>query len=386
MNRKILTIGSMLCLFLTGCSSASTSASASAVSSSVEEETEEVTYAADTYLVFHQACFSNNGYFYFDASGFNYVDLADMTNYPIEQHQSADIGDQYMGTLGLTWFYDGKVCYSKIQEDGAYIGFYMCDRNGENETEFSRYSVSDALIASIGSKGILYKDTAYISISSSAGTEVLCAIDMKSGEIREITPLVSSDGTVINICFVYQDALYFTSRVELETNAFTDYYNLYRYDLNSLSTTLLRNDLNYTFNADTMPSSQYIYYGSENTAQNGQELKFYEYDLSTNEIHTISFTYALNENEYMWFASMFNDFAIIRVSDNEGTYTNTIFYHPQTGETEYYSQDASFIPSAVNDTYVLGYTYDASENYLFSLLTTAQFSERAFDKAIKVMK
>lgn len=389
MNKKTLMIGSTLCLLLTGCSSANTSIDTNTASSITEEET--VSFVEDSYLVFNQGCFSNNGYFYVDATGFHVVDLETMQDNPLGYHQAADIGEDNLVNIGLNWFYDGKVCYTKIEDGGTYIGFYMCDIDGTNETELTRYSLSPYKIIAASSKAILCQDTMYVSFylldeSSSMNFEVLCAVNMNSGEIREITPLTASYGTTFNLCFGYQNAFYFTSVINIDTGEYSDYYNLYRYDPNEQSLTLVRNDLNYTFNVDTMPVSQYIYYGSENTSQNGEDLKFYEYDLSTNEVHTVYFTYPLNENEHMWFGRMFNDFVEIYVSDADSTYMNTIFYYPQTGGVEYYSQDAAFIPSDQNDTYVLGYTSDTSENYLFSVLTVEDFNNRAFDQAVKVTK
>lgn len=389
MKKRFFIFNSILCLLLTGCSSSGNS-TASAASTVAESN---VSYKEDDYLVFNQSCFSNNGYFYFDTTGINFVDLGNMKNYPLEHHQAEDIGEADMSSIGLIWFYDRKAGYTKLEGEGGYLSFYTCDIDGTNETELARYSEDSSVIVGTSRKGILYQGTMYLSIqsaalSSSNNAEVLCSLDMKTGTIKEITPVVKSNGSGMELCFVYENALYFMTQCDLDTDEFTDYYNLYRYDLNEESVTLLRNDLPSTFSLNTAPASQYIY-GSlplEDPLRNGEALQFYQYDLESNEVTEKTFTYSLKDDESMWPGAMFDDFVQIRVMNDAGTYMDTIFYHPETGETEYYSQDAYFIPSYKNDTYVFGYTSDTSEDYLFSLLTIDEFNNREFDKAIKVIK
>lgn len=386
MKQKFYVFGSLLCLLLTGCSPK--------IDTSYSLNLESTTlFAEDSYLSFGQTCFSNNGYFYYDNSGINFVDLGNMKNYSLDHHQTNDIGDQYMSNIGLVWFYDDHIGYSKIGENGGYLSFYECNIDGANEIELARFNGDTSIIAGTSRKGIIYQDTMYLSIqliglSSSSYSEVLCSVDMKTGKIKELTPFIKSDGSGIELCFVYEDALFFITKSNLESDEFTDYYNLYKYNLNDLSITLLRDDLASVFSVSYLPTSQYVYYASstEDGARNGEALEFYQYDIENNEITLKSFAYPLNDDESMWLGSSFDDFVQVRIMDDEGTYMDTIFYHPLTGEIEYYKQNEYFIPYYKNDMYILGYTYDSSEEYLFSLLTIDEFNSREFDKAIKVTK
>ncbi len=348
----------------------------------------------DEYVYCSVESFSNNGYFYLgmdEKAGLHFADPGNHKVYDLAHHQMEDDETFNPVFIGFVSFYDGKILYSKLEEGGASSVIYACSPDGTNETRVAAYTMEEDGRYSCINEAILCRDHLYFSLNSTVfGTahneEVLCDLDLKTGKTEELTEKVKSNGYSVIPLFVYENSLYFNTETDLDTNEFSDTYILYKYDIDTKEIEKLNDQLPASLHLEHMPENEYIYFNIPNTVSENGELHFLQYNLKTNEITEQVFTYETKEGERMYLSYPFAEFARIRVMTDDGSSPDMIFYNPQTGKTEYFSSEESFIPSRMNSSYILGYQSVQEEGYLGSIISKEDFANRDFSKAVRIMK
>ena len=348
----------------------------------------------DEYVYSSVGSFSNNGYFYLgmdEKAGLHFADPGNHKVYDLAHHQMEDDEAFSPVFIGFVSFYDGKILYSRLEEESTSAVIYACSPDGTNETKAAVYTMDEDGMYTGIREAILYKDHLYFSLCSMAYgnaqmEEVLCDLDLKTGKTEELTGKVKSNGYSVIPLFVYENSLYFNTETDLDTNEFSDAYILYKYDIDTKEIEKLNDQLPASLHLEHMPENEYIYFNPPNTTAENGELPFLQYDLKTNEITKQVFKYETKEGETMFLSYPFAEFAQIRIMKKDGSGPDTIFYDPQTGKTEYFCSEESFRPSRMNSSYILGYQSVQEEGYLCSIISKEDFANRDFSKAVRIMK
>ena len=354
----------------------------------------ETTVIKDEYLYCSTECFSDNGLFYIGMDGqggLHFTDPGNFRNYDLSYHQMKDDETMNPVYIGFVCFYDGRVVYSKLEDNSTSLVIYECSPDGTEESRITVYSANGKGQYEAVREAFLYHDSLYFSrvfvnFGNSAMEEVLCSLNLKTGKTEELTAQVKSNGSSLIPAFIYDDCLYFNSEVNLETNEFSDAFILYRYCFGTGRTEEMNDQLVYPLHLKDMPESEYVYFGTGNAVSEDDQLLFMQYDLKTNEITEQIFEYDLDEGDVMYSGTSFSDFIQIRIMKKDSEYPDTVFYYPQTGIAEYFEADDAFIPSLMNSSYILGYEKTDAEGYMFSMIGKDDFEERNFSKAVRISK
>lgn len=322
----------------------------------------------------------------YDVGGIKFVDLGTGKRHPFPYHQEADDPTNNPINIGVVTYYQQKVLYPKIMDEGAYLSIYTCDLDGTHEEEIARYEKKDQIVVSSVTAGAIIQDhlillIQQIDFKSGGLSDAIIRLDLASKQLQEMVSGIPNSGGGTRLAFVDQNKLYFQVNVDLDTKQFIDTNRLYALDVKQGTIEVILQEWDYYITHMFTVNHDIVYLPMAQEWKSQSPLHYATLNLSTHEIKEEVIDLPNHENIEYGFKSVMDDrIYLSQYANGENVTSGITIYYPETKTVEEYTLDEVFVPLRENTSQYLGVMGVDLQNYHFSIMTKEAFEQNDFSQ------